>query len=99
MKTWTFDEHPTIDGPWVDEPDKALWVDPDTDLDCMIKVYWIGFDCAHGWDLQPLLQRDYPEIVGKMLGEGMGGPTYKDFEYLRREVTDLARQAHEARSN
>jgi len=36
MRTWRFPVmRPPGDGPWSDEPDKAQWVDPTTDLDCL----------------------------------------------------------------
>lgn len=37
MKTYrTVDRSGWGIGPWMDEPDKAQWVDPDTGLDCMV---------------------------------------------------------------
>lgn len=37
MKAWyNVDKTTWGDGPWVEEPDKAVWVDPSTGLDCMI---------------------------------------------------------------
>lgn len=37
MNTWTHvDKSKWGDGPWQKEPDKAYWVDPETDLDCLI---------------------------------------------------------------
>jgi len=37
MKTWnTFDKSEWERGPWDNEPDKAYWVDPETDFDCLI---------------------------------------------------------------
>ena len=131
-------------GPWMDEPDKLVWVDEATDLDCMIvrgplgalcgyvgvgpdhpnhgksvwydeggpsvdvhggltfsakcdeegtichvpqpgritDVWWFGFDCAHAWDLVPRMT--YME------------GTYKDIEFVRHEVTELARQLKES---
>ncbi len=34
MKEWTtvLDKATWGDGPWVDEPDKVHWIDPETDL-------------------------------------------------------------------
>lgn len=34
-------------GPWMDEPDKAVWVDPETDLDCMIVRNGVGALCGY----------------------------------------------------
>ena len=131
-------------GPWMDEPDKLVWVDTATNLDCMIvrgplgslcgyvgvdsehpnhgktywtdeggldvdvhggityankcegtvchvpepgrtaDIWWFGFDCAH-----------YMDVVPRMKSMGMETGTYKDIGYVRREVTDLARQLKE----
>ena len=130
------------DGPWKDEPDKLVWVDEATDLDCMIvrgtagalcgyvgvppehsqhgkgyddvdvmihggltyadkchgvichvplpgrehQLWWLGFDCAHYADYSPGMARyslNRPE------------ETYKDIEYVKRQVTDLAKQLKE----
>lgn len=46
------------------------------------RVWWLGFDCAHAGDLCPKYGHHYP----------IGGETYKDIEYVRREVRDLAAQ-------
>lgn len=34
-RSWTFDRHPSYDGPWTGEPDKVQWIDEATDLDCL----------------------------------------------------------------
>ena len=45
-------------------------------------VWWLGFDCAHRGDLCPAYEwRD---------------GTYRDFNYVKNEVENLARQAKEA---
>lgn len=38
-RTWTYDRHAELppEGPWVDEPDKMQWVDPNTGYDCLIR--------------------------------------------------------------
>lgn len=43
-------------GPWDDEPDKVVWVDPDSDLDCMIRrggggawCGYVGVPPEHPW--------------------------------------------------
>lgn len=151
MRTWTFPEvHPPGKGPWENEPDKAQWIDPNTDLDCLIvrarvtgalcgyvgtppghpwhervevnaevhggvtftdfcmegaedgpgvchipetgrpaNVWWVGFDCAHAWDVSPTLNAQFPDLN---LAEALGG-TYRDFGYVRQQVTILALQA------
>jgi hypothetical protein len=48
MRTWTFPErHPSIPGPWADEPDKAQWIDHTTDLDCLAVRNWRGAWCGY----------------------------------------------------
>lgn len=82
MREWTtVDKSDWGPGPWQDEPDKIHWIDPDTDLDCLIhrSVGCTGSLCGyvaippgHPWygkehdDLEP-----YPEVHG--------GLTYSDF--------------------
>lgn len=151
-------EYRTVDksswgpGPWQDEPDKMQWVDPETDLDCLIvrspgvtgalcgyvgvppghpahgahydsvdvdvhggltyaalcqeslpedrgvchvpapgrpaDVYWLGFDCAHAWDLAPAMaSREFALDLSPVPGE-----VYRDIAYVTGEVTRLARQ-------
>ncbi|HUU65476.1 MAG TPA: hypothetical protein VMW37_05160 [Dehalococcoidales bacterium] len=41
--------------------------------------WWLGFDCAHAWDLVPYMPVE------------LGG-TYRTFQYVRREVETLADQ-------
>lgn len=146
-------------GPWQDEPDKVHWIDPDTDLDCLMvrspsggnwcgyvavteghpfyerdysdcygsadsesedryldvhggltfsdfcaetkdpgrfichvpepgrpeKVWWLGFDCAHAWDLSPAYAA-YPSWPNRP------DESYKDRYYVEAEVRSLARQ-------
>ena len=48
MKTWTTDDKSTWgDGPWQVEPDKMVWVDLATDLDCMIHRNRVGSLCGY----------------------------------------------------
>lgn len=44
-------------------------------------VWWLGFDCAHAWDVTPM----HPHSFG-------WDSIYRDFEYVKREVTHLAHQ-------
>lgn len=87
METWTFDDHDEFgEGPWADEPDKAVWVDPDTDLDCMIHRNRVGALCGyvgvgpdhilHG---QSYGDWDEDSHLGRHLVDGLdvhGGVTY-----------------------
>lgn len=36
-----------VDGPWRDEPDKVIWTDPETGLDCMILRNRMGTLCGY----------------------------------------------------
>lgn len=50
-------------------------------------MYWVGFDCGHYMDLSPtLLEHD---LV-------LPDQTYKDLDYVKDQITDLAFQAHRA---
>lgn len=53
-------------------------------------IWWLGFDCAHSWDLSPrlgtlliALHLSYPE--------GSLGETYRNFAYVTKEVQKLAK--------
>jgi hypothetical protein len=48
-------------------------------------VWWLGFDWAHWGDLMPQAGYEQPSA------------TYRTAEWVKKEVEDLARQAHEAR--
>lgn len=64
-------------------------------------VWWLGFDCAHGFDLSPAMaarmkaiglpdeQEDQPEFPG------FPKQKYRDIAYVTAECTELARQLHE----
>ena len=43
--------------------------------------WWLGFDCAHAWDLVPYMYMPF----------GSSG-TYRNFQYVRQETKDLAEQ-------
>lgn len=48
--------------------------------------WWIGFDCAHAWDLVPYMTSLMSDLRALM------SSTYKNFQYVRRETTELADQ-------
>ena len=48
-------------------------------------VWWLGFDCAHSWD-----------VVPSMAGFASADSSYRDITEVRYEVERLADQAHEA---
>lgn len=48
MQTWTHDNHADYGaGPWANEPDKAVWIDPSTNYDCMIHRNHSGALCGY----------------------------------------------------
>jgi hypothetical protein len=51
-------------------------------------VWWLGFDCAHAWDMSP----------GRGYDFGEERENYKTFGYVQDEVTRLAAQLAEAAS-
>lgn len=53
-------------------------------------VWWFGFDCAHSGDLCPKYAND-----DRMSCFSSGYDSYKDVDYVRHEVTKLARQLAE----
>jgi hypothetical protein len=53
--------------------------------------YWIGFDCAHAYDFMPGMMALLNSLQAHS-GDFMRHDTYRDFAYVKAEVTDLARQ-------
>ena len=54
-------------------------------------VWWLGFDCAHWDDYMPAYSEKFRDFDEAGAGE------YRDAEYVRAELRDLARQVHELR--
>ncbi|KKN15051.1 hypothetical protein LCGC14_0989840 [marine sediment metagenome] len=73
------DERPPPEFKWVDVPNKD---DKSWPHDTGQDVWWIGFDCAHLYDLVPSHPRP--------------GDIYRDERYVRNELEGLARQAADA---
>ena len=159
-REWTnVDKAAWGDGPWQEEPDKVQWVDPATDLDCLMvrapmtgawcgyvgvppghpahgkdyqsvdvvahggltyadtcqedavegfgvchiplpgrepDVWWLGFDCAHAFDLAPahrarMRERDLP---AHLLDSMAVTEVYRDRTYVAMVVETLAAQLH-----
>ena len=57
-------------------------------------VWWFGFDCGHGGDLIPGMIQAY-ELMDMQNPSYMADETYKDFDYVKAEVTGLAKQLAE----
>jgi hypothetical protein len=55
-------------------------------------VWWLGFDCAHAFDVMPAMT-----ALLKTIGHGhdLGG-TYRDLDYVKAECESLAAQACDA---
>lgn len=48
VQTWSISSrHPVGDGPWVGEPDRKQWIDPATDLDCLVLRNHLGVFCGY----------------------------------------------------
>ena len=68
-------------------------------------VWWIGFDCAHAWDYSPKFDKDMPGsaylgVLARHLSDTVDFPdneagfetTYKDLDYVMKEIRELAKQ-------
>lgn len=53
-------------------------------------VWWFGFDCGHGWDVQPMLFG--MGLSGTPLGLRMDDTVYRDVAYVIAECQSLATQ-------
>lgn len=69
-------------------------------------VWWLGFDCGHFMDIQPLMEVQMRELspgFAKTLDEhqaamdGFWKPTYKHFDYVIENCRELAFQLFELR--
>ena len=78
MKTYTTNENKSEwgEGPWVDEPDKVVWVDPATNLDCMIHRNQVGAWC--GYVGVPNTHPDYGKEYDNVDVEVHGSLTYSN---------------------
>lgn len=54
-------------------------------------IWWLGFDCSHLGDLNP--KYEYHSIRSHV------GETYKNIDYVKAEIEQLAAQAQEAMAN
>jgi hypothetical protein len=52
------------------------------------RIWWLGFDCAHGWDVSPSMEARYST-----------GGTYKTVGYVMREIAKLAAQLRAMETN
>lgn len=58
------------------------------------EVWWLGFDCGHFMDLQPVMAAREPELFGSLRPDRYGrfAPTYKPLAYVQEQCADLASQ-------
>ena len=63
-------------------------------------VWWLGFDCGHWLDKQPGYETYVRKISDHLVvdGDERVGFSYRHLAYVIAEVTNLARQANEARA-
>lgn len=63
-------------------------------------VWWFGFDCAHAWDHSPGMRDDLRAYMPPEILEGLAffkrEEVYRPFDYVQKNVTNLAAQLHEA---
>ncbi len=55
-------------------------------------VWWLGFDCAHSYDLVPGYCTPKMKELGMTIFTGKYGEVYKDVTYVKSECASLARQ-------
>ena len=51
------------------------------------RVFWLGFDCGHAWDVSPGMDARYREFIHD------ADTTYKTVAYVKAECARLAQQA------
>lgn len=56
------------------------------------EIYWLGFDCAHAWDLSPGMRDWEREHMPQHLLDHKSQDVYRDLGYVVCEITALARQ-------
>ena len=59
-------------------------------------VWWVGFDCANGFDFSPMMEATMKMVLGKPSQFMNSFQTYRDVEYVKKEVEDLADQLYES---
>jgi hypothetical protein len=56
------------------------------------RVWWLGFDCAHAWDLMPAMRAREREMGIPLAGFDLDD-TYRTVAYVKAECARLAAQA------
>ena len=55
-------------------------------------VWWLGFDCAHGFDYLPALNSDRMPLIQEL-------SDYRDVKYVKQQCARLAKQVLDARND
>jgi hypothetical protein len=60
-------------------------------------VWWLGFDCAHAWDLVPGLETMLDQVDDRLHSRGVWSDyreinIYRDLDYVKAECAQLAAQ-------
>jgi len=55
-------------------------------------LWWLGFDCAHAWDLIPGMYEKYGGVLPEKFMHLERDEVYRNIEYLTEEVKHLAEQ-------
>jgi hypothetical protein len=62
------------------------------------RLWWLGFDCGHAWDIQPglmIYSRSTPALEELMDHLLESGATYKPVGYVKRQCAELAAQVRQ----
>jgi hypothetical protein len=60
------------------------------------RVWWLGFDAGHAWDISPGMVAHLKGSGGGGVGNGEFGETYRTIAYMKAECASLAEQAQAA---
>jgi len=56
------------------------------------RVWWLGFDCAHAWDLSPGMNARMRDIRLRIPDPHDRQEVYRDIEYVKQQTRELAAQ-------
>lgn len=98
-------QHESLDGPWQGEPDKVQWVDPATNLDCLLVRNRFGSWCGYVGVLpgHPLYQKSaaYSDNEDREVGQlnVHGGVTFADHCTLGEPVMGICHVPYAGRED
>jgi hypothetical protein len=95
----TADKSAWGEGPWSDEPDKVVWVDEATNLDCMAVRNHHGAWCGYVGvpEGHPAYGRDYDDVTADVHGGLSYAGRCQDSEQNGRQLTAICHQAQPGR--